>query len=48
MMTGILGSVVVNYMREYQLGIGIPLEQVYNQTMYILSVCWPLGCCATC
>jgi hypothetical protein len=28
--------VVVNYMREYQLGLGIPREQVYNQTMYIL------------
>lgn len=27
---------VVNYMREYQLGLGIPREQVYNQTMYIL------------
>jgi hypothetical protein len=26
----------VNYMREYQLGLGIPREQVYNQTMYIL------------
>jgi hypothetical protein len=23
-------------MREYQLGLGIPREQVYNQTMYIL------------
>ncbi|MEP7099061.1 MAG: OFA family MFS transporter [Burkholderiales bacterium] len=33
---GILGPLVVNYMREYQLGIGIPREQVYNQTMYIL------------
>ena len=33
---GILGPVVVNYMREYQLGMGIPREQVYNQTMYIL------------
>ena len=33
---GILGPVVVNYMREYQLGIGIPRDQVYNQTMYIL------------
>lgn len=33
---GILGPVVVNYMREYQLSLGIPLEQVYNQTMYIL------------
>jgi MFS family permease len=34
---GVLGPVVVNYMREYQLGLGIPREQVYNQTMYILS-----------
>lgn len=33
---GILGPVVVNYMREYQLGLGIPRAQVYNQTMYIL------------
>ena len=33
---GILGQVIVNYMRDYRLGLGIPLEQVYNQTMYIL------------
>ena len=33
---GILGPVVVNYMREYQLSLGVPREQVYNQTMYIL------------
>ena len=33
---GVLGPVVVNYMREYQLGLGLPREQVYNQTMYIL------------
>ncbi len=33
---GILGPVVVNYMREYQLGLGLPRDQVYNQTMYIL------------
>lgn len=33
---GVLGPVVVNYMREYQLGLGMPREQVYNQTMYIL------------
>jgi MFS family permease len=33
---GILGPVVVNYMREYQLGLGMPRNQVYNQTMYIL------------
>ena len=34
---GIIGPVVVNYMREYQIGLGIPREQVYNQTMYILA-----------
>jgi MFS family permease len=33
---GVLGPVVVNYMREYQLGMGVRPEQVYNQTMYIL------------
>jgi MFS family permease len=33
---GILGPVVVNYMREYQLRLGVPREQVYNQTMYLL------------
>jgi MFS family permease len=33
---GVLGPVVVNYMREYQLDLGLPREQVYNQTMYIL------------
>lgn len=34
---GVLGPVVVNYMREYQLGLGMAREQVYNQTMYILA-----------
>ncbi|MFG6467583.1 OFA family MFS transporter [Roseateles sp. BYS87W] len=33
---GIFGPMVVTYMREYQLGLGLPREQVYNQTMYIL------------
>ena len=33
---GIVGPVVVNYMREYQLSLGLPRAQVYNQTMYIL------------
>jgi MFS family permease len=33
---GIIGPVVVNYMREYQLGLGLPRSQVYDQTMYIL------------
>lgn len=34
---GILGPLVVNYMREYQLSLGIARERVYNQTMYILA-----------
>ena len=33
---GILGPVIVNNMRDYQLGLGLPRDQVYNQTMYIL------------
>ncbi len=33
---GILGPLVVNYMRDYQLQMGLPREQVYDQTMYIL------------
>ena len=33
---GIIGPVVVNYMREYQINLGIPVDRVYNQTMYIL------------
>lgn len=40
---GVLGPVIVNYMREYQLQIGIPREQVYNQTMYILAGLLVLG-----
>jgi len=40
---GILGPIVVNYMREYQLGLGMPREQVYNQTMYILVGMLALG-----
>jgi len=29
--------VIVNYMRDYQLGLGMPRAQVYNQTMLILG-----------
>jgi len=40
---GILGPVIVNYMRDYQLGLGLPRAQVYNQTMYILVGMLALG-----
>jgi MFS family permease len=34
---GILGPVLVNYIREYQINHGVPTAQVYNVTMYILA-----------
>ncbi len=34
---GILGPVVVNYIREFQLAQGLPAHQVYNTTLYILA-----------
>ena len=33
---GIVGPVVVNYIREFQIDAGIPRAQVYDFTMYIL------------
>ena len=33
---GIIGPVVVNYIREFQLDHGVPRDQLYNTTMYIL------------
>src|ERR1700748_2307909 len=34
---GIIGPVVVNYIREFQINAGVPREQVYDFTMYILA-----------
>ena len=34
---GVLGPVLVNYIREYQLDQGVPRALVYNITMYILA-----------
>ncbi|MEN6522741.1 MAG: OFA family MFS transporter [Anaerolineaceae bacterium] len=34
---GILGPVLVNYLREFQLARGVPVAQAYDLTMYILS-----------
>src|SRR6516164_8620881 len=33
---GIIGPVVVNYLREFQLAAGVPHDQLYNSTMYVL------------
>ncbi|WP_029003827.1 OFA family MFS transporter [Azorhizobium doebereinerae] len=40
---GILGPVLINYLREYQIASGIPQSQAYNQTMYILAGLLVLG-----
>jgi len=34
---GVLGPVLVNYIREYQIGRGVPAAQAYNVTMYVLA-----------
>ena len=40
---GIIGPVVVNYIREFQLAAGIPRAQVYDFTMYILAGMLAIG-----
>jgi MFS family permease len=40
---GILGPVLVNYIREYQLDHGIARASVYNITMYILAALLAVG-----
>ncbi len=34
---GVLGPVLVNYIRQYQIDRGVPKAQAYNTTMYILA-----------
>lgn len=40
---GIIGPVVVNYIREAQIAAGIPRESLYDTTMYILAGMLVLG-----
>jgi MFS family permease len=40
---GIVGPVVVNYLREAQIAAGVPRERVYDRTMYILAAMLVLG-----
>jgi MFS family permease len=40
---GIIGPVLVNYIREAQLAAGVPRQQVYDFTMYILAGLLLLG-----
>jgi len=40
---GIFGPVIVNYLREYQLGHGVPRAQVYDVTAYLLCALLAIG-----
>jgi MFS family permease len=40
---GILGPVLVNYIREYQIAQGVPKAQAYDITMYVLAGLLVLG-----
>src|SRR5258705_6782620 len=40
---GIIGPVLVNYIREAQIAAGVPRQQVYDFTMYILAGLLVLG-----
>lgn len=40
---GILGPVIVNYLRDYQLDNGVPAHQAYNVIMYVLAGLLLLG-----
>jgi MFS family permease len=40
---GIVGPVVVNYIREYELAAGVPRDHLYDYTMYILCAMLIVG-----
>jgi MFS family permease len=40
---GVLGPVLVNYIRQFQIDHGIPKNQAYNITMYIMAVLLVIG-----
>lgn len=40
---GVLGPVIVNYMRDYQLDQGVPANEAYNVIMYMLAALLLLG-----
>ena len=40
---GIIGPVIVNYIREYEKSIGVPSDKLYDVTMYVLAGLLVLG-----
>ncbi|MGD0958183.1 MAG: OFA family MFS transporter [Methylomonas sp.] len=43
-MAGVLGPMLVNYLREYKIQQGVPKAEAYNDTMYILAILLVVGC----
>jgi hypothetical protein len=43
---GVLGPVLVNYIREYQEAHGVPPAQAYNVTMYVMTALLLVGAAA--
>ena len=42
-MAGILGPVLVNYIRQYNVTHGVPAAQAYNVTMYVMACLLVVG-----
>jgi MFS family permease len=40
---GVLGPVLINYIRQYQIDSGVPKAQAYNVTMYIMAALLVVG-----
>ncbi|MBV8467707.1 MAG: OFA family MFS transporter, partial [Burkholderiales bacterium] len=40
---GVLGPVIVNYMREYQIKAGVPKASAYNTTMFVMAALLIVG-----
>ena len=40
---GVLGPVLVNYIRDYQLAQGVAKPDAYNVTMYLMAVLLAVG-----
>jgi hypothetical protein len=38
-----LGPVLINYLREYQIGRGVPKAQAYSVTMYVMCALLLVG-----
>ncbi|MBV1777218.1 OFA family MFS transporter [Burkholderiaceae bacterium DAT-1] len=48
-LAGVLGPVIVNYMRDYQLAQGVAKAQAYNTTMFVMAGLLLVGCiCNAC